>query len=372
MTADIIIPEGIRPADGRFGSGPSKVPAAALRALGDTGATVLGTSHRQAPVRSLVSRIRAGLGELLTLPNGYEIVLGNGGSTAFWDAAAFGLIRERAQHLVCGEFSSKFAKVTAGAPFLGEPSVLRAEYGSAPLARAEPGVDAYAWPQNETSTGVALPVRRVAGTDDGALMLVDATSGAGGMPVNLAETDAYYFAPQKGLASEGGLWLAAFSPAALERAGALHDERWVPPSLDLTLAIDNSRKDQTYNTPALGTLWLLAHQIEWLLTCGGLDWAVKRTADSSARLYAWAEAAAYASPFVADPALRSPVVGTIDFAAGVDAAALAATLRANGIVDTEPYRALGRNQLRIGMYPAVDPDDVEALTACIDYVLARR
>jgi phosphoserine aminotransferase len=367
--ARITIPDGIKPVDGRFGSGPSKVPAAAVAALGDSGATILGTSHRQAPVRALVGRIRAGLSELLALPDGYEIVLGNGGSTAFWDAAAYGLIRDRAQHLVCGEFSAKFGAVTAGAPFLGEPSVLRAEYGSAPVAAAEAGIDAYAWPQNETSTGVALPVSRVAGADDGALMLVDATSSAGGMAVDAAQTDAYYFAPQKGFAGEAGLWLAALSPAALARAEELHHKRWVPPSLDLTLAIDNSRKDQTYNTPAIATLWLLAHQVEWLLASGGLDWAAKRTADSSGRLYAWAEACEVATPFVADPALRSPVVGTIDFDPAVDAAALAATLRANGIVDTEPYRALGRNQLRVGMYPAVDPDDVQALTACIDYVL---
>jgi phosphoserine aminotransferase len=370
VTARITIPDSIKPADGRFGSGPSKVPAEAIAALGAAGAAVLGTSHRQAPVRSLVARVRAGLADLLALPDGYEIVLGNGGSTAFWDAAAFGLIRDRAQLLVCGEFSAKFAAVTAEAPFLSEPSVLRAEYGSAPAASAEAGVDAYAWPQNETSTGVALPVTRVAGADDGALMLVDATSGAAGLAVDLAECDAYYFAPQKGLAGEGGLWLAALSPAAIERTTTLRRERWVPPSLDLTIAIDNSRRDQTYNTPAIATLWLLAHQVEWLLAAGGLDWAIKRTADSSGRLYAWAEASRYATPFVSNPALRSPVVGTIDLDPAVDAAAVAAALRANGIVDTEPYRALRRNQLRIGMYPAVDPDDVEALTACIDHVVA--
>jgi phosphoserine aminotransferase len=347
------------------------VPAAAVAELGATGGTLLGTSHRQAPVRSLVGRIRAGLAELLALPDGYEIVLGNGGSTAFWDAAAFGLIRDRAQHLVCGEFSAKFTAVTRGAPFLGEPTELRSDYGSAPTPRAEAGVDTYAWPQNETSTGVALPVRRVAGSDPGALVLVDATSAAGGMPVDLAQSDAYYFAPQKGFAAEAGLWLAALSPAAIQRAEELTAARWVPPSLDLTLALDNSRKDQTYNTPAIATLWLMAHQVEWLLASGGLDWAAKRTADSSGRLYAWAEASAFATPFVTDPALRSPVVGTIDFAAAVDAAAVAATLRANGIVDTEPYRALGRNQLRVGTYPAVEPDDVEALTACVDYVVER-
>jgi phosphoserine aminotransferase len=368
--AQITIPDSIKPADGRFGSGPSKVPADAVRALGATGGTLLGTSHRQAPVRALVHRIRAGLTALLALPDGYEIVLGNGGSTAFWDAAAFGLIRDRAQHLVCGEFSAKFAAVASGAPFLGEQSVLRSEYGSAPVARAEVGVDAYAWPQNETSTGVCLPVNRLPGVDDGALMIVDATSAAGGLAVDIAQTDAYYFAPQKAFAAEAGLWLAALSPAALQRTAELKAMRWLPPSLDLTLAIDNSRKDQTYNTPAVATLWLLAHQVEWLLDAGGLDWAAKRTADSSARLYDWAQQTTFTTPYVADPALRSPVVGTIDFTDGVDATVVAATLRANGIVDTESYRALGRNQLRIGMYPAVDPDDVSALTACIDHVVA--
>jgi phosphoserine aminotransferase len=369
--APITIPESIRPADGRFGSGPSKVPASALHALGETGAGLLGTSHRQAPVRSLVGRIRAGLADLLRLPDGYEIVLGNGGATAFWDAAAFGLIRDRAQHLVCGEFSAKFAAVTGGAPFLGEPTVRRADYGSAPVAAPEPGVDVYAWPHNETSTGVALPVHRVDGADEDALMLVDATSAAGGVDVDISQTDVYYFAPQKAFAADGGLWLAAFSPAAIERVGEVKAARWQPPSLDLTLAIENSAKDQTYNTPAIATLWLLAHQIESLVGAGGLDWAAKRTADSSGRLYSWAEASAFATPFVTDPELRSPVVGTVDFDAGVDAAKVAATLRANGIVDTEPYRALGRNQLRVGMYPAVDPDDVSALTACVDYVVER-
>ncbi|MGH8960865.1 MAG: phosphoserine transaminase [Jatrophihabitantaceae bacterium] len=361
----------MRPVDGRFGSGPSKVPAAAVRALGDTGASLLGTSHRQAPVRSLVARIRAGLTDLLRLPDGYEIVLGNGGATAFWDATAFGLIRDRAQHLVCGEFSAKFAAVTGGAPFLGDPDVRRAEYGSAPVAAAEPTIDAYAWPHNETSSGVALPVRRVDGADRDALMLVDATSAAGGIDVDLAQTDVYYFAPQKAFASDGGLWLAAFSPAALERIAEVKAARWQPPSLDLTLAVDNSRMDQTYNTPAIATLWLLAHQVEWLAGAGGLDWAAKRTADSSGRLYSWAEASGYATPFVKDTELRSPVVGTIDLDDSVDAAAVASTLRANAIVDTEPYRALGRNQLRVGMYPAVDPDDVSALTTCIDYVVER-
>jgi phosphoserine aminotransferase len=367
----ITIPARLLPADGRFGSGPSKVPAAAIEALAATGTTVLGTSHRQPPVQALVARVRAGLTELFGLPDGYEVLLGNGGSTAFWDAAAFGLVRERAAHVVCGEFSAKFAAVTRGAPFLGEPRVQEAPYGSGREPVAEPGVDVYAWPHNETSTGVALPVRRVAGADPDALMLVDGTSAAAGMPIDVGQTDVYYFAPQKGFAAEAGLWLALCSPAAVERIAAVRAGRWVPPSLDLAIALANARKDQTYNTPSVAGLWLLAHQVEWLLAAGGLDWAGKRTADSSQRLYAWAEAAPFASPFVADPAWRSPVVGTIDFDPAVDAAALAATLRANGIVDTEPYRALGRNQLRIGMYPAVDPDDVEALTRCIDYVVAR-
>ncbi len=365
------IPQHLLPADGRFGSGPSKVPVESLAALAATGTSLLGTSHRQAPVRELVGRIRAGLHDLLGVPDGYEVLLGNGGSTAFWDAAAFGLIRERAQHLVCGEFSAKFAAVTGGAPFLAEPEVRRAEYGGAPAAAAIAGVDAYAWPQNETSTGVALPVQRVPGADGDAVMLVDATSAAGAIPVDLAQTDVYYFAPQKAFAAEAGLWLAVCSPAALARIADLRTQRWMPPSLDLTVALDNSRKDQTYNTPAIASLWLLAHQLDRLLEAGGLPAAAARSAESARRLYAWAEQRPYTSPFVADAGLRSPVVGTIDFAADVDALAVAATLRANGIVDTEPYRALGRNQLRVGMYPAVDPDDISALTACIDHVVER-
>ena len=369
MTApQLRIPDTLKPRDGRFGSGPSKVPAAAVEALGGTGGTLLGTSHRQPSVKALVARIRTGLRKLFDLPAEWEVLLGNGGSTAFWDAAAFGLIQERSSHLVCGEFSAKFAAVAKGAPFLGEPSVIRAEPGSAPQAQPEAGVDAYAWAQNETSTGVLMPVHRIA---DEALMLVDATSAAGGTEIDLAQTDAYYFAPQKGFASEGGLWLAVLSPAALGRIAELAASRWQPPSLDLALAVENSRKDQTYNTPAIATLWLLARQLEWLLAQGGLGWAVKRTADSSSRLYDWAESSSYAQPFVLDRKLRSPVVGTIDFVDSVDAAQVAAVLRSNGIVDTEPYRALGRNQLRVGMYPAVDPDDVSALTQCVDYIVER-
>jgi len=368
----IPLPADLRPRDGRFGSGPSKVRPESLAALVGTGAALMGTSHRQAPVKALVRRVRGGLAELFALPEGYEVVLGNGGATAFWDAAAFGLVRSRAQHLHFGEFSAKFAAVTTGAPFLADPSVVKAPPGSAPQWAPEPGVDAYCTPHNETSTGVMKPVRRPLGADPGALHLVDATSGAGGLPVDVTEVDAYYFAPQKSFASDGGLWLALMSPAALERVAQIAaGDRWIPPFLDLTTAVDNSRLNQTYNTPAIATLLLLADSVDWMLASGGLEWAVRRTAESSSRLYTWAEKVDYAAPFVADPALRSHVVGTIDFAESVDAAAIAAVLRANGIVDTEPYRKLGRNQLRIAMFPAVDPDDVEALTQCIDFVAER-
>jgi phosphoserine aminotransferase len=368
----IDIPEDLKPADGRFGCGPSKVRPEQLDALADWGARYLGTSHRQSPVRAVVSRVRSGVSELFSLPGGYEVILGNGGTTAFWDIAAFGLVRERAQHLAFGEFSAKFAKATAAAPWLAEPTVIESAAGTHPVPRAEAGVDAYALTHNETSTGVAMPVSRVAGADPGALVLVDATSGAGGLPVSVSEADVYYFAPQKCFAADGGLWIALMSPAALERAAAIASSgRYVPEFFSLPTAIDNSRKEQTYNTPALATLLLMAEQVEWMLGNGGLAWATARTADSSSRLYTWAEKVPYATPFVADPAQRSQVVGTIDFTDAVDAAAVAATLRANGIVDTEPYRKLGRNQLRIGMFPAVDPADVEALTVCVDYVVER-
>jgi phosphoserine aminotransferase len=368
----IQIPADVKPADGRFGCGPSKVRPEAVRALSDLATTVLGTSHRQQPVRALVRRVREGLATLFGLPDGYEVVLGNGGSTAFWDIAAFGLIRDRAQHLVFGEFSAKFAEVTGEAPFLGEPTVIRSEPGTRPRPRAEAGVDAYAWAHNETSTGVMAPVLRPDGADLDALVLIDATSGAGGLPVDIGQADTYYFAPQKCFASDGGLWVAIMSPAALARVEEITGSgRWVPTFFDLPTAIENSRKDQTYNTPALTTLALFVDQIDWLNGNGGLPWAVARTQDSSGRLYTWAEKSAYATPFVADPGERSLVVGTIDFADSVEAAAVARTLRANGIVDTEPYRKLGRNQLRIGMFPAIDPADVEALTACIDYVVER-
>jgi phosphoserine aminotransferase len=368
----ITVPEELKPADGRFGAGPSKVRTEALDALHATGTSLLGTSHRQAPVKSLVRRVRQGVASLLSLPEGYEVVLGNGGATAFWDIAAFGLVREKSQHLVFGEFSSKFAAATRQAPWLAEPSIVKAEPGTHPLPIAEAGVDVYALTHNETSTGVAMPIHRVSGADEGALVLVDATSGAGGLPVEAAEFDCYYFAPQKCFASDGGLWVAAMSPAALARVEEIADSgRYAPTFFDLPTAIDNSRKDQTYNTPALATLFLFADQLEWINGQGGLDWAVARTADSSGRLYGWAEKSDYATPFVTDPAQRSQVVGTIDFADSIDAAVVAKVLRANGMVDTEPYRKLGRNQLRIAMYTAVDPADVEALTACVDFVVEK-
>jgi len=330
----------------------------------------MGTSHRKPAVKEVVGRVRAGLSELFSLPDGYEVMLGNGGATAFWDAAAACLIRERSLHLVYGEFSSKFAKVAAGAPFLADPIVVSADPGDAPEPRSEEGVDAIAWAHNETSTGVMVPVERPADSG-GALVLVDATSGAAGLPLDASQADVYYFAPQKGFASDGGLWLALTSPAAVERIAELDGVvgRWQPESLKLSTALDNSRKDQTYNTPAVATLLLLVDQIEWMVESGGLDWCVERTGRSSGHLYGWAEASEFASPFVSEERKRSLVVGTIDFSHEIDAAALAATLRANGILDTEPYRKLGRNQLRIGMFPAVEPADVEALTACIDWVV---
>jgi phosphoserine aminotransferase len=373
----LVIPDELKPADGRFGCGPSKVPTGALARLATDGAALMGTSHRQKPVRSLVGEIRAGLRELFSAPDGYEVALGNGGATAFWDAAAFGLVERRALHLAYGEFSQKFATVTTGAPFLADPLTIGADPGDAPdpgrvgPGAADAGADMIAWAQNETSTGVMLPVVRPEGAA-GALVAIDATSGAGGLPVDVSQADAYYFAPQKGFASDGGLWIALLSPAAQERIAALHaSDRWIPEFLSLQTALDNSTKEQTYNTPALATLFLLAEQLRWMLNGGGLQWCVQRTGASSRHLYGWAESHSHATPFVADPAKRSLVVGTIDFADSVDAAALAATLRANGIVDVEPYRKLGRNQLRIGMFPAVDTADVQALTACIDWVLER-
>jgi phosphoserine aminotransferase len=373
----LVLPDEMKPGDGRFGCGPSKVRPEALAALASDGAAVMGTSHRQKPVKALVGEIRAGLRELFSLPDGYEVALGNGGATAFWDAAAFGLIRERSLHLAFGEFSQKFATVAKDAPFLGEPVVVSADPGDAPdpaavgAQAAEAGADAIAWAHNETSTGVMTPIVRPEGAGD-ALVLIDATSGAGGLPVDVANADAYYFAPQKSFAADGGLWIALLSPAAQERVVQLDaSERWIPSFLSIKTALENSLKDQTYNTPAVATLFLLAEQVRWMLDEGGLEWCVKRSMLSSEQLYGWAERSGYATPFVSDPAKRSLVVGTIDFADDVDAAQIAATLRANGIVDVEPYRKLGRNQLRVGMFPAVEPADVQALTGCIDWIVER-
>ncbi|MDX6719214.1 MAG: phosphoserine aminotransferase [Solirubrobacteraceae bacterium] len=370
-STELEIPTALRPSDGRFGCGPSKIRPDQLARLAGESAALMGTSHRQRPVKALVGRVRAALAELLAAPAGYEIALGNGGTTAFWDAAALGLVRERALHLVYGEFSRKFADVTARAPFLGDPVLLRADPGDAPSPAALPGVDAIAWAHNETSTGVMVDVRRPAGAGD-ALVLVDGTSAAGGLPLDAAQADAYYFAPQKSLGSDGGLWLALLSPAAIERIEEIDAiDRWIPDFLSLAHALANSRQDQTLNTPAIATLVMLADQLDWMLEHGGLQWCVARATTSSAHLYGWAEASSHATPFVLDPAKRSLVVATIDFADEVDAARLAATLRANAIVDVEPYRKLGRNQLRIATYPAIEPADVEALTACIDWVVER-
>jgi phosphoserine aminotransferase len=364
------IPKELLPADGRFGCGPSKVRPEGLAALADQGVALLGTSHRKPAVKALVGEVRERLSTLLGLPDGYEVILGNGGSTAFWDAAAFGLVRNRALHLVYGEFTRKFADVTAGAPFLEEPVLVEAEPGSAPAPVASDIADVVAWAHNETSTGVMVAVERPENAGE-ALVLADATSGAGGLPLDPTQADVYYLAPQKALGSDGGLWLAACSPAALERIEELATGgRWIPAFLSLKTALDNSLQDQTYNTPALATLFLLNEQLGWMLGIGGLDGSVARTSKSAGILYGWAEGSELATPFVTVPELRSLVVGTIDFDESVDAAALAAVLRANGILDTEPYRKLGRNQLRIGMFPAVDPEDIEALTACIDWALA--
>ncbi len=370
MNDAIQIPEALLPADGRFGAGPSKIQTSHLDALAATGTSLMGTSHRQAPVKNTVGRVLDGLGALFSLPEGYEVVLGNGGATAFWDIAAFGLIEQKSQHLTFGEFSSKFASSVKAAPWLDAPTVIAADPGSRPDAVAEAGVDAYAWAHNETSTAVMAPVVRPAGADADSLVLIDATSGAGGLPVDLTETDVYYFAPQKCFASDGGLWVGIFSPAAVERAERIAaSDRYIPPFFDLKTAIDNSRLNQTYNTPSVATLFLMAEQLDWMNSQGGLKGMVERTTASSDALYGWAEKTSYTTPYVADPANRSLVIATIDFDDAIDADAVAKTLRANGIVDTEPYRKLGRNQLRIAMYPAVEPSDIEALTACIDHVV---
>lgn len=363
------LPSTLIPADPRFGCGPSKVRPAQLNAIVNAGADVIGTSHRQPAVKNIVGSIREGLSSLFSLPDGYEIVLSLGGATAFWDAATFGLIEKKSGHLTFGEFSSKFAKASAQAPWLDEPTIISAEPGDTPTPVAMEGCDVIAWAHNETSTGAMVPVIRPE-NPDGQLVAIDATSGAGGLPVDMHNADVYYFSPQKCFAADGGLWLAAMSPAALERIEKINaSDRFIPAFLNLQTAVDNSRKNQTYNTPAVGTLLMLENQVEWMNANGGLDAMVERTTANSSALYEWAEKRAETTPYVTDPAKRSLVVGTIDFDDSIDAAALAKVLRANGILDVEPYRKLGRNQLRIGMFPAIDTADVETLTAAIDYVL---
>jgi phosphoserine aminotransferase len=367
LQPEIVIPPELKPTDGRFGSGPSKVRTEALAALHETGASLMGTSHRQAPVKSLVGRLQEGLASFFALPDGYGVILGNGGTTAFWDAQVFGLIEQRSQHVVFGEFSGKFAEAARLATHLSTPDVIEAEPGTVAMPIARDGIDLYALIHNETSTGVMAPVTR---PSEDAFVTVDGTSAAGALPVGPADFDVYYFAPQKTFSSDGGLWIALCSPAAIERIESIAASgRYIPPSLDLQIALDNSRKQQTYNTPALATLFLMAEQLDWMIDNGGLAWSTERCASSAAIVYGWADASEVAWPFVKDPEARSSTVATIDFADHIDAAAIAKVLRANGIVDTEPYRKLGRNQLRIALYPAVDPDDVASLTRCIDHVL---
>ena len=364
----IVIPTDLLPVDGRFGCGPSKVRPEQLAYLAGAGSAIMGTSHRQAPVKNLVGRVRSGLGDLFRLPAGYEVVMGNGGSTAFWDAAAFGLIEKRSEHLTFGEFGSKFG-AAAKTPWLEAPHIINAAGGSRAEIEVLEGIDTYAWPQNETSTGVMAPVTRVNG-DPGALTVIDATSAAGGIDFDASQADVYYFAPQKNFASDGGLWFALFSPAAIERVERIAASgRYIPEFLSIKNAIDNSRLEQTLNTPAIATLLMLENQVEWMNGNGGLAWADARTKESSGALYEWADAAAFATPFVTNPDHRSQVVVTIDFDDAIDAANIAKVLRANGIVDTEPYRKLGRNQLRVATFTAIEPDDVRQLIASIDYVV---
>ena len=368
--SEIKIPENLKPTDGRFGCGPSKILPNSIANLATNYGKVLGTSHRQKPVKEVVGAVRGGLKTLFSLPDGYEVVLGNGGSTAFWDIATFGLIEKKSQHLVFGEFSSKFTAAAKAAPMIEDPTVINAEPGSHPVVKIEADIDAYALTHNETSTGVMMPIIRPQGAND-ALVLVDATSAAGGLSLDITQSDCYYFAPQKSFASDGGLWIAIMSPAAITRVEKIKASgRWVPAFFDLSIAIENSRLDQTYNTPALATLILLAEQLKWMNENGGLKFAAGRSADSASRLYKWAETTSYTTPFVTDPAMRSKVVGTINLIDSIDALEVAKILRANGIVDTDSYRKLGKNQLRIGMFPAVEPDDIDALTKCIDYVVA--
>lgn len=367
---DLVIPAELKPADGRFGAGPSKVRPEQISALSRSGLNIMGTSHRQKTVKSQVGRVRSGLKALFNLPEGYEVVLGNGGSTAFWEVAVFSLLRDKGQFLTFGEFGSKFAKAAKDAPFVGEQVVIKAEPGTAPNFETAKGIDLYATPHNETSTGVAVAIKRPAGMDEDALLVIDATSAAGGLPVDMSEVDVYYFAPQKCFASDGGIWFAIMSPRAIARVKEIKDSgRYIPVFLDLQTALDNSVLDQTYNTPALATILMMAEQVDWFNANGGLSWCVNRTKESSDILYSWAESSPIANPFVQEKALRSQVIGTIDFDESIDATVIAKVLRANGIVDTEPYRKLGRNQLRVAMFPAVEPEDVRKLTQSIDWIV---
>lgn len=371
MSTELVIPSSMLPPDGRFGSGPSRVRDAQLQSLVAAQPRVLGTSHRQAPVKDLVGAVREGLTQLYGLPDGYEVMLGNGGSTSFWDAATFSLVQNLAQHCAFGEFGAKFAKATTTAPFLASSQVIEAPAGDVAVPQASDGVDVYAWPHNETSTGAMAPVQRPTGIAD-ALTIVDGTSAAGGLALDVSQTDVYYFAPQKSFGSDGGLWLALVSPQAIERMGRIAaSDRWIPATLDLATALENSRANQTLNTPAVATLVMLVAQIEWLNDNGGMDFATGRTSESARRIYDWAQASEYAQPFVSDPAVRSSVVATIDLDPHVDSATLRSILRRNGVVDIDPYRKLGRNQIRVGMFPAVEPDHVSALINCIDWVVER-
>ena len=366
------IPSSMKPEDGRFGSGPSKIRPEQVDALERGGKTLLGTSHRQTPVKSLVASIREGLGSFFSLPDGYEIALGNGGASAFWDIACASLIAGKAAFGTYGSFSTKFAKSAQSAPFLDDPVIFAGEPGTYRLPERTDGVDTYAWAHNETSTGVSAPVRRVEGSDEqNAIVVVDGTSAAGALPVDVSQTDAYYFSPQKAFGSDGGLWIAVLSPRAIARAQQVEGEaklegsrRWVPPFLSLTSALDNARKDQTLNTPSVATLIMLENQVRWLNENGGMAWSTARCAQSAALLYEWAERSEYARPFVADPGSRSNAVVTVDLDDAVSAKQVIAALRENGIVDTSGYRKLGRNQLRIGVFPSVEPSDVAALTGC--------
>ncbi len=377
MTNTVNIPSNMLPEDGRFGSGPSKIRPEQAQALIEGSQNLLGTSHRQTPIKQVVGSIREGLADFFQIPDGYEVVLGNGGASAFWDIACASLITRKAAFGAYGSFSSKFAKSAQSASFLEEPEIFTGEPGTYRIPELTEYVDTYCWAHNETSTGVAAPIKRIAGSrEQGALTLIDATSGAGALPVDISQTDAYYFSPQKAFGSDGGLWVAVLSPAAVERAYGIQQNvnlpgalRWIPPFLSLTSAIENSRKDQTLNTPAVATLIMLENQVRWLNDNGGLAWASARCARSASLLYEWAEKSEYATPFVTDASARSNAVVTIDLDESVNAAQVVSALRENGIVDTNGYRKLGRNQLRVGVFPSVDPSDVDALTKCIDYVV---